>query len=107
MPSPCARWSRCHSRGLYVEFDYCRQLLAIGSTPKCQLRTVRELCMASHIPIVDNISLLEQRMIALDLSMNGRTPVAGDPAEQIARALEQDIVLGHLRPGERLREEEL
>src|SRR3954463_879752 len=34
--------------------------------------------------------------------------VGADPAaDQIARALEQDIVLGRLRPGEKLREEDL
>src|SRR4051812_1401410 len=41
--------------------------------------------------------------------MLGSAPRTGaDPAaDQIARALEQDIVLGRLRPGEKLREEDL
>lgn len=35
------------------------------------------------------------------------SPPADASAEQIARTLEQDILLGHLRPGQKLREEEL
>lgn len=44
-----------------------------------------------------------------DLSQSAGGPrIGADPAaEQIARALEQDIVLGRLRPGEKLREEDL
>ncbi len=43
---------------------------------------------------------------AFDLSLE--TPANGDPlADQIARALEEDIVFGRLKPGQKLREEEL
>ena len=42
----------------------------------------------------------------LELGSDGSS--TSDPlAEQIARALEEDIVLGRLRPGQKLREEEL
>lgn len=48
-------------------------------------------------------------MTDFDFSQPADGPRIGtDPAaEQIARALEQDIVLGRLRPGEKLREEDL
>jgi DNA-binding GntR family transcriptional regulator len=48
-------------------------------------------------------------MTDFDLSQSaGGLQIGADPAaEQIARALEQDIVLGRLRPGEKLREEDL
>lgn len=48
-------------------------------------------------------------MTDIDFSPPAGGPRIGtDPAaEQIARALEQDIVLGRLRPGEKLREEDL
>jgi DNA-binding GntR family transcriptional regulator len=48
-------------------------------------------------------------MTDFELSQSAGGPrIGADPAaEQIARALEQDIVLGRLRPGEKLREEDL
>jgi DNA-binding GntR family transcriptional regulator len=47
-------------------------------------------------------------MAEINFQAGGLSSAAADAtAEQIARTLEQDILLGHLRPGQKLREEEL